>query len=295
MTERIIDLSESPARVKVNVGRLVIERDEGEWTLPLNEVGLLAVSHPAVTLTQAVLSGLAKAGAAYLACDERRQPVGLMLPLQSHHLQAERFRQQAEAPLPVRKRIWQQLVRAKIAAQSAALQRVRGNDAGLPVLVERVHSGDPANIEAQAARRYWPALLGNDFRRDTEAGEGPNVLLNFGYGILRAMTGRAVCGAGLHPALGVHHENRYDPFPLASDLMEPFRPLVDEAVARHTDQNGRDAPLDKAAKAILLGALTGRLVLDGESRTLFDILAHTGASLAAVFAGERKELALPES
>lgn len=294
MTDHIIDLSEGAARVKVNLGRLVVERDGGEWSAPLEEVAVLSVAHPAVALTQAVLAGLARTGGTYLACDERRQPVGLMLPLQGHHLQAERFRRQAEAPLPTRKRLWQQVVRAKIRGQGAVLARVRGDDAGLAALAGRVRSGDTANVEAQAARRYWSALFGSGFRRDADAGEGVNVLLNFGYGVLRAMTGRAACAAGLHPALGIHHGNRYDPFPLASDLMEPFRPLVDEAVARFTGRAGAEAPLDKASKAAILAALTGRCDLDGESRTLFDVLAHAAASLDAVFAGEGKDLALPQ-
>ncbi|MFH0937841.1 MAG: type II CRISPR-associated endonuclease Cas1 [Planctomycetota bacterium] len=160
-------------------------------------------------------------------------------------------------------------------------------------LREQVHSGDPQNIEAQAARRYWLALFGENFRRDRDA-DDQNRLLNYGYAILRATVARAICAAGLHPSLGLHHHNRYDTFCLASDLMEPFRPLVDNVVVQYIRQHGSNAPLDKAAKAALLAPITARYTADGESRTLFDLLARVASSLTDVYMEEGKELYLPE-
>jgi CRISPR-associated protein Cas1 len=294
MTERLIDLSEDPARLHVRHGLLVIEREgHAEFTIPLEELAVLLVSHPRVSMSQAVLSGLTAAGGAFVACDEKHLPVGMLLPIAAHYVQAERFARQAAASLPTRKRLWQQIVRAKIAAQARTLSALNGTDAGLARLVPRVRSGDPANVEAQAARLYWPALFRNpDFHRNA-ALEDANRLLNYGYAVLRALVARTVCAAGLHPSLGLHHHNRYDAFCLADDLMEPFRPLVDAAVVRWTDRHGDDAPLDRDAKAALIAALMGRFTVDAEARTLFDLLARMAASLAAVFAGERKNMFIP--
>lgn len=297
MTERIIDISSERVRLSIDLDRLMLTTGNETKAIPLCEVSVLILAHPQVSLTQAVLARLMGTGGALVACDDKREPAGLMLPLHGHHLQSERFRRQAEASLPVRKRLWQQIVQAKIAGQARTLGRLRGDCRGLEELVCRVRSGDPQNVEALAARRYWSALFGPDFRRASQAEQGTNganVLLNFGYGILRALVGRAICASGLHPALGIHHRNRYDPFPLASDLMEPFRPIIDEAVGRFTDLQGPNAPLDRSAKAALLGPLTGRYPLEGEERSLFDIVSRTAASLAAVFIGETDRLTLLE-
>ncbi len=156
----------------------------------------------------------------------------MLLPLVTHSLQAERFAAQARLAAPVRKRAWQQIVQAKITAQGRLLKERTHNDHGLDAIAKSVKSGDTANVEARAARIYWGKLFGETvFRRDAD-GDGLNACLNYGYAILRAVVARSLCGAGLHPSLGIHHHNRYDAFCLADDLMEPFRPLVDREVAR---------------------------------------------------------------
>ena len=155
-------------------------------------------------------------------------------------------------------------------------------------------SGDSENVEAKASKIYWPNIFGDkSFRRD-RAADDHNRHLNYGYAVLRAIVARAICAAGLHPSLGVHHHNRYDAFCLADDLMEPFRPLVDKAVAKILTERGANPPMDKEAKAEIIGAIIGRLEIAGEFRTMFDIASKTASSLAAVFAGERNDLLLPE-
>ncbi|HJT36296.1 MAG TPA: type II CRISPR-associated endonuclease Cas1, partial [Pirellulales bacterium] len=204
----------------------------GECSVPLTEIAVLIAAHPQVTFTQAVLGGLAAAGGIFIVCDERWLPAGMLLPLRGHHLQARRFQAQAAVAAPVKKRLWQQIVRAKIETQAQALETLHGDSAGLRPLVPLVRSGDPENIEARAARIYWPLLFADEsFRRQWEAGD-QNRLLNYGYAVLRAIVARALCAAGLHPTLGLHHHNQYSAFCLADDLMEPFRPVVDIVVAR---------------------------------------------------------------
>jgi CRISPR-associated protein Cas1 len=293
--ERIIDLSEEPAWLNVDTSRLVISRDEQpKVSIPLAEVAVLVVAHPQVVMTQAVLAGVAEQGGIAVICDGKRMPAAMLMPLAGHFAQGERFALQAKASLPTCKRLWQSLVKAKIRAQARALADLLGDDAGLPQLADKVRSGDPSNVEAEASRRYWPALFADPrFRRDRDGG-GPNALLNYGYAVLRAIVARAVCAAGLHPSLGLQHHNRYDAFRLADDLMEPFRPIVDRAVVTHCARRGLAASLDKEAKAALIGSLMGRFSLGKESRSLFDIAGRTAVSLTAVFSGRRRTLVLPE-
>jgi len=293
MTDRVVDISDGPAALSVADERLTIRRGDETHRIPLGEVGVVVVAHPAVTYTHAVLAGLARHGGALIACGPDRMPAAMLLPVAGHHAQAERFDRQAHASAPTRKRLWQQLVRAKIKAQARLLEAVHGSDAGLAALISRVRSGDPQNVEATAARRYWGALFGKAFRRRHDA-EDHNRNLNYGYAVLRGVVARAVCAAGLHPSLGLHHHNRYDAYCLASDLTEPFRPVVDRAVFEWVGEHGTDAPFDKSAKAHLLHALIARYNIRGEWRTLFDVLSRTAASLAAVFEGRRKALLLPE-
>ncbi len=295
MINRILDFSEAPARLRVRVAQLIVERqDLPEVSVPLADLAVILVAHPQVTFSQAVLSGLAAAGGVFVTCDGHNLPVGMMLPLASHHTQAERFAAQASAPLPVRKRLWRQIVQAKIKAQAALLVELRGTDFGVKPLAARVHSGDPSNVEARAARRYWPAVFADlDFRRHRE-NEDQNILLNYGYAVLRAIVARAICAAGLHPSLGIHHHNRYNAFCLADNLMEPFRPAVDRAVAEYMSTHDEPYKLEAAAKQNIIGELTSRYEVDGQQRTLFDTAARMASSLADVFMGSREELELPD-
>lgn len=294
MSERLLDISDGAAHLSVRQAQLVVRRDgQPEATVPLAEVAALVVGHPGVTYTQAVLSGLVEAGGVFVVCDARRLPSGMLVPLAGHHLQTARLRAQVDAGDALRKRLWQQLVRAKVRAQAGALYQLHGDEFGLMALADRVKPGDAGNIEAMAARRYWRRLFGAGarFRRDPEE-PGLNALLNYGYAILRGLTARALVASGLHPSLGIHHHNRYNAYTLADDVMEPYRPWVDLAVARQAADTAEPA-LDAAAKRELVAGITGHYDMDGDARSLFDALARTTASLAQAFEGRRKDLALP--
>jgi len=295
MNERLIDISDSPSRLSARHDLLVIEANaETVATVPLAEVGVIIASHPMISYTNALIARLTAAGGILVVCDAKSMPVGMIFPLDTHHTQAERFARQAAAPLPTRKRLWQQVVRAKISAQAALLRRLRGTDGGLGALVSLVRSGDSTNIEGRASQAYWPRVFGDPSFRRTREGEDQNRHLNYGYAVLRAMAARAVCAAGLHPSLGLHHHNRYDAFCLADDLMEPFRPCVDEAVARWISANPGRLELDREAKRAIVEGLNARVRCQGESRTIMDALQRTAASLAAVYDGQRRKLILPE-
>jgi CRISPR-associated protein Cas1 len=269
MNNRVLDLSETPARLRAENGLLHVELDGSvRRTFPFAQVAAVVCSHPQITLTEAVLAELALAKAILVACDRKRMPVAMLLPLTAHSTQTENFRLQSEAPLPLRKRLWKEIVRAKIRAQAAVIGDLYGEDAALRRLFSAVSVSNAAAIEAQASRLYWSRLFADAGYRRSDEEDPRNALLNYGYAVVRAICARALCSAGLHPALPLHHHNRYDPFPLANDLMEPFRPLVDAWAVRWW--RGHSDGLTREAKQSVLGRLSGRFSNGEESRTLFD-------------------------
>jgi len=292
MINRIIEVAETPARLRVDLGRLAVDV-VGQSTVfvPMREIAAIVVSNPAVSLTQAVLSELAGQGGVFVAMSEQFLPVAMMLPLETHGTQTARMGKQAEASEPTKKRAWQTIVRAKVRAQWSLLAALGRPEPGLEVLIKAVQSGDIKNIEAQAAARYWKALFGPTFRRDRDAFD-QNRLLNYGYAVLRAATARAICGAGLHPCLGVQHHNKYNPYCLADDLMEPYRPLVDRVVLTIFERDGAQVEMSKVVRGEIISALLGRHQVRNEERTLFDLLSRSAASCARVLTGEDRELDL---
>lgn len=293
--DRFVEIAESAARLTARGARLVIEVPRAPpMEVPLQEIGVVVLAHPAAMISHAALGRLAESGAVVVCSDERHMPVAMLQPMVGHHRHAERLAKQAAARLPTRKRLWQQVVVAKIRAQARLLEERTGSDHGLGLLAGRVRSGDPDNVEAQAARRYWPALFGPEFRRDRFAAD-QNRLLNYGYAVLRATVARAVVGSGLHPAFGIAHRGVTNPFALADDLMEPFRPCVDRAVAAIVDAAGREVPMDQAIRGALVSAvIEGRVRVGGERRTLPDATRQLSASFAGVLLGTHRKLILPE-
>ncbi|QDT63565.1 type II CRISPR-associated endonuclease Cas1 [Calycomorphotria hydatis] len=294
MQNRILDIAEQPARLALHGGLLELKCGErAPFRVRPEEVGVVLLAHPQISITQPVLSALTAAGGVLLTCDERRMPAGMMLPVDGHFTQTERFAKQAASKLPLRKRLWQQIVRTKIRGQAEVLEEIFGEDAGMRALIPQVGSGDPSNVEARAARKYWPLLFDDDgFRRDRDRND-QNRLLNYGYAVLRAITARAICAVGLHPSVGLHHKNRYNAFCLADDLMEPFRPVVDLVVARHVEGGG-DTELDSQSRQLLIGSLLGRCIVEGKQLTLFDSLAELSSSLVRVIDAGSGSLTLPE-
>lgn len=297
MIDRVVEIA-SPARLSVRDAQLVIERPQADqlalpFTTPISEIAVLLLAHPQIVLTQAVLSRIAEAGGSVVTIDGKFLPASMQLPVQAHFLQTERFAKQMQLSLPNRKRLWQQIVRAKVRAQGELLKELQGSDGGLLAMSARVRSDDAGNLEAQAARRYWPLIFRDSkFRRGSEE-PNQNRHLDYGYIVLRAAVARALCAAGLHPSIGLRHKNRYDAFCLAADVMEPFRPLVDRRVFQWIRDHDPAAPLDSETKGWMIGATAGRYICDREQRSLFDILLRTANSLAQCVTGELREIEIP--
>jgi len=292
MIKRTVEISSGNMHVRLRQGQLVMEQEKKfVGSIPAEDVGLLIFDSHMASCTQSALTAAMENDAAVIVCGNDHQPVGLMLPYEGNQLHAERLRLQLDLKKPLLKRLWQQIVQAKIKRQADLLEQGSAERTRLRRLAKDVRSGDPDNHEAQAARFYWPALFGSGFRRSRE-GDAPNNLLNYGYMAVRASTARAICGAGLHPAIGIHHSHRNNTFCLADDLMEPYRPFVDKRV-KELWEAGEDA-ISKKTKAYLLKVLTDEVIVAGQSGPLMVALGKSAASLVHCFSGERSELDLPQ-
>ncbi len=295
MIKRVIEISSAGTHLSIKQGQLILRRDGAViGRIPCEDVGVLLADHQGISYTHSVFTALLERGAAIVLCNGAHHPAGMLLPLETNTIQTERFRQQIHVKEPVKKRLWQQIVRAKIRHQAALVRYDETTYKHLRAMERQVHSGDPDNIEAQAARRFWPAYLQHlPFKRDRE-GPPPNNLLNYGYMVMRAAVARALCSAGLLPALGIHHRNRYNAFCLADDLVEPFRGFVEKKVQQICGEESDLSELTQGIKAKLLEVLYEEVRIGGFSGPLMVGLHRTGASLARCFAGEQKTLELPD-
>jgi CRISPR-associated protein Cas1 len=293
MLGQIVEIAGEGRRLSLSRGFLEVSGPEGRiGQAPLDDIEAVIFSNPAASVTTQAIAALAGRGAPLVICGPDFRPACYLLPVDGHHAQGDRVEAQAAASLPLRKRLWAELARAKILAQAAALERTGADPAPLRAMASRMRSGDRGNLEAQAAQRYLPLLLGAGFRRDREAG-GANALLNYGYTVLRAAAARAIVGAGLHPSLSLHHRSKGDALRLADDLMEPFRPTIDLA-AKALLLDGADR-LDTQAKRRLALTLHADFATDDGVTPLSTVLSRLSGSLAQVFLGERKSLTLPNS
>ena len=267
-----------------------------EVTRPIEDIGVVVLDHKQITITQGALEALLGNNSAVITCDSNHLTVGLLLPLVGNTTQNERFRDQLEASLPLRKQLWQQTMQQKIRNQAAVLDLCTNAETKcMQIWANDVRSGDPENLEARAAVYYWKSLFGHipGFIRERD-GVAPNSLLNYGYAILRAIVARSLVASGLLPTLGIHHHNRYNAYCLADDIMEPYRPYVDRLVYDITEQYGVDIELSKDIKAELLSIPTLDVVIGGKRSPLMVAASQTTASLYKCFSGELRKIAYPE-
>ena len=296
MIRKTVEFSTPGTRLSVAHRQLVVERPEfPKATLPIEDLGVVIVDDIRATYTQSVFLSLLEAGATVLVNGRDHLPAGMMLPLDAHHVQTERHRAQVETGVPVRKRTWQAIVRAKITQQATVLSHFTGEHGGLAPMARRVRSGDPDNLEAQAAQRYWPRLFGKTFRRAREA-EDVNALLNYGYAVVRAAVARAVVAVGLIPSLGVHHRHRNNPFCLADDLLEPYRPYVDWRVRQMVGNVIDPVPdlSERETRAKILSLLNETVCVGGRREPLLLAFHTSAASLCRALTGGDRTLALPK-
>ncbi len=302
MIKRTIEISRHPAHLSVKHDQLKVQRhtdDESgplEASIPCEDIGVMVVDHHQTTYTHQALARLVEHGAAVVICGRNHQPTGLLLPISSNTETVTRLHEQIGATQPLVKQLWKQIVVAKVRAQATALPDHLPEKIRLKKMQSEVRSGDPTNVEAQAAKTYWAGWRKVDsrliaFRRDPDGDDPANGMLNYGYTVLRASMGRAIIAAGLHPALGVHHTHRANAFALADDLIEPLRPIIDGAVFQMLMNDQTDLTQDN--KAVLLGKLTSPVRTDGQVGPLMVSLHRYVASLVWCYRREQKKLVFP--
>jgi CRISPR-associated protein Cas1 len=290
MIGRIVEIGSDDRYLACERGFLVVKcRGEEVGRTPLDDISALIANAHGLSYSNNLLVALAERGCPFVLCGPQHRPVGLLLPVVGHHVQAARMDAQLAASLPLRKQIWKVVVQRKLSMQGAVLEHLGRPSAPLHALSRKVRSGDPSNIEAQGARAYWKLLFDGPFKRDQEA-PGANAMLNYGYAVLRAIVARQVMAAGLHPGIPIHHANDGNPMRLVDDLMEPFRPLVDLAVVRLLTDGVED--VDATAKKSL-GSLHARTLILPPRSPVMAVVQRFVLSVVAAFM-ESKASALME-
>lgn len=299
----------NPAYLSLKLRQLVIRKpevkgdmpdfDDGESfsdvvkTIPVEDIGLIVLDCPQITVTEGLLEALLENNCAVVTCDKSHLPVGLLLPLYGNKVQTERYAEQIAASLPLKKQLWQQTVQCKIRNQAAMLKSVTGVEArNMLIWADSVKSGDADNLEGRAAAFYWKTLFVDNPRFTRGDEDIVNVMLNYGYAIVRAIVARALVGAGLIPTLGIHHHNRYDAYCLADDIMEPYRPYVDKLVVEIVEE-GIPEEFDVDVKRRLLELPVREVIIDDVRRPLMLAVSQTANSLRKCFSGELRKLVYP--
>jgi CRISPR-associated protein Cas1 len=291
----------NPSYLKLKDKQLNIETaSDGELktiSMPIEDIGIFVIDHPQITITSGLIQALQEENVAVITCDYRHMPQSLLLPIEGHRIQQERYDAQLAASEPLKKQLWQQTIIQKIKNHGAVLINLYLNADYLIPLYKNVKSGDTENCEATAAVYYWQNIFKHiqGFRRNTEPEAiPPNNFLNYGYAILRATMARSIVCAGLLPTLGIFHRNRYNAYCLADDLMEPYRPYVDEIVHAMFEEFGPVYDMQKEHKAVLLKIPAMDVMMEGEKSPLMLATQRTAVSLVKCFEGSQRKLVYPE-
>ena len=289
----------SPAYLSTTKQQLVVKYPnpaEASKSASIEDVGIVILDHPQITISQPLISNLLHNNVALISCNERHLPQGLMLNLDGHHTQQAQLSAQIEATQALKDRLWKSIIQHKIINQAGILKLVGQSTENMNYWSSQVKNGDPKNHEGRAAANYWKTVFIDyieGFTRGRFEAE-PNALLNYGYAILRAIVARSIVGSGLHPSLGIHHHNKYNAYCLADDLMEPYRPYVDQLVLEIIESEDDWSELTVEIKSKLLTLPTLDVVVNKKRKPLMLAVQQTSASLAACYLKERKKLKLPE-
>jgi CRISP-associated protein Cas1 len=294
MIGRIVEVADDRRHLFMHRGFMVVQDTTGDrkelGQVPLDDIAAVIANAHGLSYTNNLLLALAERGAPFVLCAANHNAVGMLLPIEGNFEQAKRIEMQIAASQPTHKRLWAHIVRSKLEQQGAALEATGAPSVPLTALAAKVKSGDPENLEAQGARRYWTLLFGTEFRRDQNGG-GINGLLNYGYTVLRATTARAVIAAGLHPSIGLHHSNDSNAMRLVDDLMEPFRPMIDLKVWQ-LHRNG-EKEVSPETKHALVRTLYDDMQTAAGATPVMVCVQKLCTSLAQVYLGDRDKLELP--
>lgn len=294
MLGRIVEVADDRRHLLMHRGFMVVQDTNAHpkelGQVPLDDIAAVIANAHGLSYTNNLLVALAERGAPFVLCAANHNAVGMLLPVEGNFEQSRRIEAQIAASQPTHKRLWAAVVRSKLEQQAAALEVAGAPTAPLLALARKVRSGDPENLEAQGARRYWQLLFGEGFRRDQNDG-GRNALLNYGYTVLRAATARAVVAAGLHPGIGLHHSHDNNAMRLVDDLMEPFRPIVDLKVWQLWRNQERDVTPE--TKRALVRTLYDDMQSEIGATPVMVCVQRLATSVAQVYLGQRDKPDLP--
>ncbi len=292
MIGQVVEVVETDRHLSLEFGNMVVKSGAlVVGRVALDDIQALIVNPHGATLSAGIMAALAERGTPVIISGPNFRPVAAVVPIMGHHAISKRIEAQVGASQPARKQAWKQIVRSKIAMQAMVLEQWGSDATQLWDIESRVRSGDPENLEAQAARLYWVRLLGTGFRRDPDE-PGLNALLNYGYAVIRAATARAITAAGLHPSIGVHHKSAVDTMRLADDLMEPYRPLIDARV-RAIAESDEDLDVVPRTKKMLVSVLSTDAPSPAGTTPVSIAMHRSARTLAEYFLGERKTVELP--
>ena len=286
----------NPAYLKLKDKQLKVtdpETKEEKGSIPIEDIGLLMLDHYQITLSHQLIQELMKNNVILISCDERHLPLAGMLPFSGNTLFSERVKIQMEVSEPLKKQLWKQTIECKILNQLKVLEQLGKYATPMYEYLKNVKSGDTTNMEGIAAQHYWKHLIEGDFLRD-RFGDGPNPFFNFGYGVLLSIIARALVDTGLLLVLGIFHRNKYNPYCLASDIMEPYRPIVDLLVMKWLQLHPEKQSLDKESKTFLLQIATQDVNIEKLVRPLMVGVKMTASSLLKCYTGEKRQISYPE-
>ena len=286
----------NPAYLKLKDKQLKVtnpETKEEKGSVPIEDIGLVMLDHYQITLSHQLIQELMKNNVILISCDERHLPLAGMLPFSGNTLFSERVKAQIEASEPLKKQLWKQTIECKILNQLKVLEQLGKYATPMYEYLKNVKSGDTTNMEGIAAQHYWKHLIEGDFLRD-RFGDGPNPFFNFGYGVLLSIVARSLVDTGLLLVLGIFHRNKYNPYCLASDIMEPYRPIVDLQVMKWLELHPEKQNLDKESKAFLLQIATKDVTIEKLVRPLIVGAKMTASSLLKCYTGEKRQISYPE-
>lgn len=285
----------NPSYLSLRLGQMKIicpNTEEERGSIPIEDLGILMLDHAQITLTHKLIQKLMDSGVVIVSCNEQHLPQGMMLPLYGHTSHSKRIREQMAVSEPLKKQLWKQTIESKIGNQRQVLKGLDLEYKPLDKYIKEVRSGDTTNMEGIAAQFYWRQLFGPNFYRERD-GNGANTLLNFGYAVLRSIIAKAIVDTGLIPVLGIFHRNRYNPYCLADDLMEPYRPIVDRAVIQWLTFFPSNYELSIGAKTHLLKIASTDVYLEKKWHPLLVAVKMTVSSLYQCYVGEKRQISYP--
>ncbi len=292
MVGRVVEISGEPRHIGIRRGSLTVSDKSSEiGTIDLDGVLAILITSRGASLTSPFITEASRRNIPIITCNDRFQPVSISLPLIQHSDQTRRYEAQVGVKKGLKNKLWKQVVASKVNNQSALLSLLNASGAArLKRLAANVRPGDPENIEAQAAQVYWKGLFGKSFRRDRN-GAAPNNFLNYGYALLRSSMTSAVLASGLHPTFGLFHKNKNNPLCLVDDLIEPYRPLVDQVVFRIQEKGLVD--LTPEAKRVLAAVLVADQSKIGSTSPLFKHMHNLSLAMSDLFIGKEATLHFP--